>query len=157
MYYSGIEPCDALNGEGFRTVIWVSGCSLNCKGCFNPKTHNRFFGQEYTEATENYILNCLNKSYVDGITISGGHPLESYNLEAVKNLILRIRKELPQKTIWLYTGYVIDSLNKNSKEWEVIQLCDVIVDGPYVEEQRDITLKWRGSKNQRILYKGKDF
>ncbi len=157
MYYSGIEPCDALNGEGFRTVMWVSGCSLNCKGCFNPKTHDRYFGKEFTEETESYLLNCLNKSYIDGLTLSGGHPLEKYNLDDIENLLLKIRQELPEKTIWLYTGYNLDALNKNSQEWKVIQLCDVVIDGPYIEGQRDITLKWRGSKNQRILYKGRDF
>ena len=103
-YYSGIEPCDALNGSGFRTVIWYSGCSLDCKGCFNPKTHNPCYGNEYTEKTQNYILDCVSKPYIDGITISGGNPLEDYNLNTVLSLIKLIRNKLPEKTIWLYCG-----------------------------------------------------
>lgn len=161
-YYSGIEPCDALNGLGFRTVIWYSGCSLDCKGCFNPKTHNPCYGNEYTEKTQNYILDCVSKPYIDGITISGGNPLEDCNLNTVLSLIKLIRNKLPEKTVWLYCGYTFENIIKYSQKektdrniWEkrkeIILLCDVIVDGAYVESKRDVSLKFRGSSNQRVI------
>lgn len=163
LYYSGIEPCDVLNGEGFRTVIWVSGCSMGCKGCFNPSTHNPYYGQEYTQETEDYLLECLSKDYIDGITITGGNPLEDYNLDTVLNLVNKIRLLLPNKTIWLYTGYnfqkvmrqlpnLITKENYNMyKRQKIINLVDVIVDGKYIDSQRDISLRWRGSSNQRVI------
>lgn len=170
MYYSGIEPCDVLNGEGFRTVIWVSGCSMGCKGCFNPSTHNPYYGQEYTQETENYLLEYLSKDYIDGITITGGNPLEDYNLDTVLNLINKIRLLLREKTIWLYTGYDFNYImhwtdkqceidNKNNfrltksecLRQAIICQCDVVVDGRYIDSQRNISLRWRGSTNQNVL------
>lgn len=176
MHYSGIEPCDVLNGTGFRTVIWVSGCSIGCKGCFNPSTHNPNYGKEYTQETQKYLLECLSKDYIDGITITGGNPLESYNLDTVLSLIKEIRLSLPEKTIWLYTGYRVtmsthkykddngnlqteyllctedqDTILKNLKRSFILSSVDVIVDGEYIDEQRDVTLKWRGSSNQRCI------
>ena len=169
LYYSGIEPCDVLNGEGFRTVIWVSGCSMGCKGCFNPSTHNPYYGQEYTQETENYLLECLSKDYIDGVTITGGNPLEDYNLDTVLNLVNRIRLLLPNKTIWLYSGYtvniyeqyncdhtIIETTPQNNNEndfkrEDIIRKCNVVVDGRYIDAQRDTSLRWRGSKNQRVI------
>ena len=163
MYYSGIEPCDVLNGTGFRTVIWVSGCSMGCKGCFNPSTHNPYFGQEYTQETEDYLMECLSKDYIDGITITGGNPLEDYNLDTVLNLVNKIRLLYPNKTIWLYSGYEYKHIFRgepsclskegynNYKRRKIIESVDVLVDGKYVDSQRDVSLKWRGSKNQKVI------
>lgn len=158
LYYSGIEPCDVLNGEGFRTVIWVSGCSMGCKGCFNPSTHNPYYGQEYTQETEDYILECLSKDYIDGITITGGNPLEDYNLDTVLNLVNKIRLLMPEKTIWLYSGFTWDEIfiewitDKNqSKRRKIITQCDILVDGKYIDSQKDTSLYWRGSKNQKVI------
>ena len=163
MYYSGIEPCDVLNGEGFRTVIWVSGCSMGCKGCFNPSTHNPYYGQEYTQETENYLLECLSKDYIDGITITGGNPLEDYNLDTVLNLVNKIRLLMPEKTIWLYSGYTWEQLFEDGKfdieggicenqiRRAIVLSSDVFVDGRYIDSQRDISLAYRGSKNQRVI------
>lgn len=164
MYYSGIEPCDVLNGEGFRTVIWVSGCSMGCKGCFNPSTHNPYYGQEYTQETEDYILECLSKDYIDGVTITGGNPLEDYNLDTVLNLVNKIRLSLPEKTIWIYSGFrweeimkehygasYINNFNADFLRQVIIQKCDVLVDGRYVDSLRDVNCKWRGSTNQRVI------
>lgn len=170
MYYSGIEPCDVLNGEGFRTVIWVSGCSMGCKGCFNSSTHNPYYGQEYTQETENYLLECLSKDYIDGITITGGNPLEDYNLDTVLNLVNKIRLLMTEKTIWLYSGYTFgecqpfseDSILKPNyfapnlqkilkKRWEIIKSVDVLVDGRYIDSQRNPSKKWAGSDNQRVI------
>ena len=161
MYYSGIEPCDVLNGEGFRTVIWVSGCSIGCKGCFNPSTHNPYFGQEYTQETENYILECLSKDYIDGITITGGNPLEDYNLDTILNLINKIRLSFPNKSIWLYSGFRWSEifndgvyLTKDCAGWkrrEIVKQCTVMVDGRYIDSQRNPSKKWAGSDNQKVI------
>lgn len=165
MYYSGIEPCDVLNGTGFRTVIWVSGCSLGCKGCFNPNTHKPNYGTKYTQETQQYLLDCLSKDYIDGITITGGNPLEIYNLKGVLSLINEIRILLPNKTIWLYTGFtweeifypvITDSFNVQRDEiiydrQEIVKNVDVLVDGKYIEQQRNINKKWAGSDNQRVI------
>lgn len=151
MYYSGIEPCDVLNGEGFRTTIWVSGCEQNCKGCFNPLTHNPTYGKEYTQNTQDYILNCLSKSYIQGLTITGGHPLESYNINTVENLIDSVLGFLPSKDIWLYTAFTWEEIQKNDRLKQIINKCNILVDGRYVESLRDISLKFRGSSNQRLI------
>ena len=169
LYYSGIEPCDVLNGEGFRTVIWVSGCSMGCKGCFNPSTHNPYYGQEYTQETEDYLLECLSKDYIDGITITGGNPLEDYNLDTVLNLVNRFRLLMPEKTVWLYTGFSvnvfeltnsdhteIETLPKTNEKYDlmranIISKCNVVVDGRYIDSQRNLQLKYRGSENQRVI------
>ena len=151
MYYSGIEPCDALNGEGFRTTIWVSGCNQNCKGCFNPLTHNPKYGNEYTQDTQDYILNCLSKPYIQGLTITGGHPLESYNIDTVENLIDSILGFLPKKDIWLYTAFTWEEIQKNDRLKQVVNKCNILVDGRYIESLRDVSLKFRGSSNQRLI------
>ena len=165
MYYSGIEPCDVLNGTGFRTVIWVSGCSLECKGCFNPNTHNPNYGTKYTQETQRYLLDCLSKDYIDGITITGGNPLENYNLDSVLSLINEIRILLPNKTIWLYTGFtweeifypiVTSDLNLDRDKiirdrQEIVKNVDILIDGRYIEQQRNINKKWAGSDNQRVI------
>lgn len=179
MHYSGIEPCDVLNGTGFRTVIWVSGCSIGCKGCFNPSTHNPNYGKEYTQETQKYLLKCLSKDYIDGITITGGNPLESYNLDTILSLIKEIRLSFPEKSIWLYTGYRVklicrahidgsdnyklkheyvfctETRDKNIlndlKRSSILNNADVIIDGEYIDEQRNLSKKWAGSDNQRVI------
>lgn len=163
MNYSGISECDVLNGTGFRVVLFVSGCSHRCYNCQNPKTWDKNFGHPFTEKTKQYIFNCLDKDYIDGITITGGDPLYKYNLDEVLKLVQEIRISFPKKTIWLYTGYSYSKIFRgqlsclsqkglnNFKRREIIKQCDVLVDGEYIDEQRDITLKWRGSKNQRCI------
>lgn len=178
MNYSGISECDVLNGTGFRVVLFVSGCSHRCYNCQNPKTWDKNFGHPFTEKTKQYIFNCLDKDYIDGITITGGDPLHENNLDEVLKLVQEIRISFPEKTIWLYTGYKLELLseeiynstkqictishfcpisNKNEltenqvKRSEIIELCDVVVDGEYIDEQKDLALKWRGSKNQYVI------
>lgn len=163
MNYSGISECDVLNGTGFRVVLFVSGCSHRCYNCQNPKTWDKNFGHPFTEKTRQYIFNCLDKDYIDGITITGGDPLHENNLNEVLKLVQEIRISFPEKTIWLYTGYSYSKIFQgqssclsqeglnNFKRREIIKLCDVVVDGEYIDEQKDITLKWRGSKNQRCI------
>lgn len=163
MNYSGISECDVLNGTGFRVVLFVSGCSHRCYNCQNPKTWDKNFGHPFTEKTRQYIFNCLDKDYIDGITITGGDPLHKNNLDEVLKLVKQIRISYSEKTIWLYTGYSYSEIFRgqssclsqgglnNFKRREIIKLCDVVVDGEYIDEQKDITLKWRGSKNQRCI------
>lgn len=170
MNYSGISECDVLNGTGFRVVLFVSGCSHRCYNCQNPKTWDKNFGHPFTEKTRQYIFNCLDKDYIDGITITGGDPLYENNLDEVLKLVQEIRNSYPNKTIWLYTGFRWDDimcsfaglqadyieLNKKDIEvWEkrrkIISNVEVLVDGEYIDEQKDLTLKWRGSKNQNCI------
>lgn len=163
MNYSGISECDVLNGTGFRVVLFVSGCSHRCYNCQNPKTWDKNFGHPFTEKTKQYIFNCLDKDYIDGITITGGDPLHENNLDEVLKLVQEIRSSFPNKTIWLYTGYSYQKIFRgesscisqeglnNFKRREIIKLCDVVVDGEYIDEQKDLTLKWKGSKNQNVI------
>ena len=163
MNYSGISECDVLNGTGFRVVLFVSGCSHRCYNCQNPKTWDKNFGHPFTEKTKQYIFNCLDKDYIDGITITGGDPLYEYNLDEVLKLVQEIRISFPDKTIWLYTGYSYSEIFRgqssclsqeglnNFKRREIIKLCNIVIDGEYIDEQKDLSLKFRGSKNQRVI------
>ena len=167
MNYSGISECDVLNGTGFRVVLFVSGCSHRCYNCQNPKTWDKNFGHPFTEKTKQYIFNCLDKDYIDGITITGGDPLHENNLDEILKLVQEIRNSFPNKTIWLYTGYKFEQIKDTFMEskkwlqaswkhfaitrWEIISNIDVLVDGEYIDGQKDLTLKWRGSKNQHVI------
>lgn len=163
MNYSGISECDVLNGTGFRVVLFVSGCSHKCYNCQNPKTWDKNFGHPFTEKTKQYIFNYLDKDYIDGITITGGDPLYKYNLDEILKLIQESRNSFPDKTIWLYTGYSYSEIFRgqslclsqeglnNFKRREIISNIDVLVDGEYIDEQKDLTLKFRGSKNQHVI------
>lgn len=155
MYYHKIEKSSIANGTGIRVVLWCSGCRLHCKGCHNPQTWDLNSGKLFDELAKKEVLQALNHSYIQGITLSGGHPLEPENLNVIWDLIKTIRESLPDKDIWLYTGYTLNMSNFDTNNTtlinKVIQNCDVIVDGAYVEELRDISLPYCGSKNQRII------
>ena len=147
MNYEYISKQDMLNGDGIRVVLWVSGCSLNCKNCQNPETHDPNTGTLWTQESEQELFESLDKDYISGITFSGGHPLEHYNIDTITELSKKIKQKFPNKSQWLYTGY----LWENIKDLEIMKYLDVIVDGPYIDELRDISLKWRGSLNQRVI------
>ena len=161
MNYHKIEKTSVANGTGVRVVLWISGCSLHCRGCHNPETWDAHSGKLFDENAKQELFDVLNKPYIQGITFSGGHPLENDNVEDVYLLIKEIKEKFPTKDIWLYTGYTwdmifpevcLDMFNVNNMyRKEVVKMCDVLVDGPYIEEQRDITLLFRGSKNQRLI------
>lgn len=162
MRYLKIETDNVLNGTGLRVVLWLSGCNHKCKNCQNPETWDDNNGSLYTEDTEEYILEQLSKGYIQGITFSGGDPLYENNLLHLYSLISKIRIYFPSKSIWLYTGYTIeqivnpeystvDEMEDSYLRQQIISNCDVVVDGRYVDELRDITLKWRGSSNQRVI------
>lgn len=147
MRYADITTCDIANGENLGVVLWCQGCSLMCPGCHNKCTQAEVGGHEFTEYEEELIITELRKPQIKRLTLSGGHPLESYNIDTCTNLCKRIKEELPEITIWCYTGY----LWENVKDLDIMKYIDVLVDGPYVESLRDITLPWRGSNNQRVI------
>ncbi len=147
MNYHKIEKTSIANGEGIRVVLWVSGCSLHCRGCHNPETWNINSGEFFGEDAKKELFEALDKPYIKGITFSGGHPLENENIDDVYCLCKEIKEKLPTKDIWLYTGYTFENINSHP----IMQYIDVLVDGKYIDEQRDLTLKFCGSKNQRLI------
>ena len=157
MNYGEIKKFDVANGEGVRVSLFVSGCTHHCKGCFNPETWNFEFGKPFTEETEQEIIESLSSDYITGFYLLGGEPFEPSNQERLLPLLRRIKSELPKKTIWCYSGYKLDEeLLKESRARcqytdEMLSLIDVLVDGEFVEELKDITLSFRGSSNQRII------
>lgn len=167
MNYLKIEYEDVCNGTGLRVVLWLSGCSHHCYNCQNPQTWDPNSGIPFDESAKQEIFNELSKDYISGITFSGGDPLHENNLDEVLKLVKEIRISFPEKTIWLYSGYNFDLLNSKYNEykytsfaanadewltrWEIISNVDVLVDGEYIDEQKDLTLKFRGSKNQRVI------
>lgn len=156
MFYHNILHDDMRNGDGLRVVLFVSGCNHKCYNCQNPQTWDCNSGIEFDLAAKEEIFEQLNKDYISGITFSGGDPLHSNNLHEIYSLILEIRNKYPQKTIWLYTGFDFDELQKSNFSEDkfrmsIISLCDVLVDGEYVEELADVNYHWAGSTNQRII------
>ena len=157
MNYHKIEKYSIANGTGIRCVLWVSGCSLHCKGCQNPSTWDFNSGKPFDEDVKNELYEALDKPYIQGITFSGGHPLEDYNILDIYKLIQTIKIKYKDKDIWLYTGLTweeIMSKNDNITDkirQQIIVWCDVLVDGPYIEGQRDISLPFCGSRNQRLI------
>lgn len=147
MNYHNITHDDMLNGEGLRVVLWVSGCSHHCKNCQNPETWDKNSGIKFDTDAVKEIEEELNKEYISGITLSGGDPLYIGNREIVTKLCKYIKSKYPNKTIWVYTGYRYEEIHN----LDVLNCIDVLVDGEYQEENRDIDLKWCGSTNQRII------
>ncbi len=156
MNYATIKYNDVANGPGVRTSLFVSGCTHRCKGCFNEVAWDFSYGEEYTKEVEDQIIESLKPSYIKGLTLLGGEPFEPQNQEALIALTGRIRKELPMKTIWCFSGYTIENmlngeLSKIKSTASLLNNIDVLVDGPFVESEKSLMLKFRGSKNQRII------
>lgn len=157
MNYGTIKYLDIANGPGVRTSLFVSGCRHHCKGCFNPETWDFAYGKPYTPEVEQQILESLKPEYVHGFSLLGGEPFEPENQEELVDLLEKIKATYPQKTIWCYTGYLYDvDLQKGGSVYtdvtdRMLSLIDVLVDGEFILEQKDITLVFRGSKNQRII------
>ena len=147
MRYHDITKDDMRNGEGLRVVLWVAGCSHQCKGCQNPITWNPDGGIPFDEASKDEIYEQLNKDYISGITFSGGDPLYPGNREEILALARDIKKNYPDKNIWLYTGFEWNEI----KHEPIVQYLDVVVDGRYLEAERDVSLAWKGSANQRVI------
>lgn len=157
MYYGNIKKYDIADGEGVRVSLFVSGCTNACPHCFQPETWDFHYGQPYTKDTEEEILTALDHPFIAGLTILGGDPMELENQRGILELCRRTRRKFPDKTIWAYTGFILeeDLLLGGRRHCEVtdelLSLIDVLVDGPFVEAEKDITLRFRGSANQRVL------
>lgn len=167
MRYAQIRSMDISNGEGVGVSLFVQGCPFHCKNCFNSETWDFNGGKEWTEETKNKFMELIDRPYIRRVSILGGEPLHENNLSEVLSLVKEIREKFPDKTIWLYTGYSIeDIVNFNTKPYSVVQqyfdidnfirnailiYVDVLVDGEYIDEQKDPTLKFRGSKNQKVI------
>lgn len=155
MNYGGIIKDDIANGPGIRTSLFVSGCRNNCQGCFNKAAQDFTYGYIFDENVEDMIIDSVNDEYHSGITLLGGDPMEPENAEALLSLVNKFRAQYGYtKTIWLYTGYIYENLYELSIEdprKKLLEYIDVIVDGPFIESLKDITLKFRGSSNQRII------
>ena len=147
MRYQGIIKASIADGQGWRTVIFISGCSHACKGCHNPESWNKNSGKVFADDDLNFIITSLKKPEIKGLTLSGGDPLMEYNREDVEKLCKIIKSIIPNKDIWLYTGYEWDEI----KHLPLLKYIDVLVDGKFILEQRDISLPFRGSPNQRII------
>ncbi len=175
--YAQIRECDVSNGEGIGVALFVQGCHFHCKSCFNPETWDFDSGKEWTQDIKEKFLELANRPYIKRISILGGEPLADENINDVLDLVNETRLSLPQKSIWLYTGYkvigisdgfwelepnvitdkILDSdklvkeINDAKKRSDIIRQCDVLVDGQYIDSLQDITLPWRGSANQRVI------
>lgn len=161
MNYGSIKECDIANGPGVRVSLFVSGCRHHCKGCFNAETWDFQYGEPFTENTELRIMKLLEPDYIQGLSLLGGEPFEPENQKVLAAVLRRIREKYPQKDVWCYTGYLYDvDLIPGGKVFtdvtkEMLSYIDVLVDGEFVEEQKDLSLVFRGSRNQRILLLGK--
>ena len=157
MKYGTIKKCDIANGPGVRISLFVSGCRHHCKGCFQPETWDFNYGNEFTQETEKEILDALEPYYIKGLTVLGGEPFEPENQRVLVKFLKDIRSRYPNKTIWCYTGYTLEDLlaQHGKARCEVTdEMCgyiDVLVDGEFVLDKKDISLKFRGSSNQRLI------
>ena len=157
MYYGEIKKCDIANGEGVRVSLFVSGCTHHCPGCFNADTWNFKYGSEYTDQTEKEILEALSPSYINGLTLLGGEPFEPENQKTLVGLLRKVRESYPEKNIWCYTGFKLDDdllngrFKDNKTTQEILKNIDVLVDGKFEIENKDIKLRFRGSSNQRVI------
>ena len=159
MNYATIKWYDIANGEGVRISLFVSGCTHRCKNCFNEIAWDFSYGEIFDDAVQEKILSELSSSYIAGLSLLGGEPLEPQNQAALLPFIRKVKKRYPEKSIWCYTGYVLDektglltaTARNTADTAELISYFDVLVDGPFVEELKDIRLKFRGSSNQRVI------
>lgn len=157
MNYAEIKKTDIANGTGVRVSLFVSGCTHHCKGCFNAETWDFHYGKEFTEQTEEELMQALKPGFITGLTVLGGEPFEPDNQRRLVPFLKRVRAAYPEKTIWCYSGYLLDEeLLKESRARcevtdEMLSLLDVLVDGEFVLEKKDISLRFRGSANQRVI------
>ena len=157
MHYGKIKNCDIANGEGVRVTLFVSGCTNHCKNCFQPQTWDFTYGQPFTEETEQRLLEMLSPSYINGLTLLGGEPFEPENQRVLVPFLRRVRAAYPKKNIWGFSGFTYEELTTGGTHPrcevtdEMLSLLDVLVDGRFVEELKDISLRFRGSSNQRLI------
>lgn len=153
MNYSGIKYADMINGIGIRVSLFVSGCNHACKNCFNPETWNPKYGEKFTEKQEDEIIDFFKKygKTIKGLSLLGGDPTYPQNIDPLIKFIRKFKSKLPDRDIWIWSGYTWDEILADSKRKELVSLCDVLIDGKYVDELKNLNLKWRGSSNQRVI------
>lgn len=157
MYYGNIKNCDIADGPGVRVSLFVSGCTHHCKGCFNAETWDFCYGEEYTEQTQAQLLAMLSPSYITGLTLLGGEPFEPSNQAVLVELLRACKQQYPEKDVWCYTGYTYetdllqDSRARCAYTDEMLSMIDVLVDGEFIEQKKNIMLAYRGSENQRLI------
>lgn len=157
MYYGEIKDCDIANGEGVRVSLFVSGCTNHCERCFQPQTWDFAYGQPFTAETEEHILSLLSPGYINGLTLLGGEPFEPPNQRALLPFVRRVKAVFPGKNIWAFSGFTYEELLREDGHAhcevteELLSLTDVLVDGRFVEALKDISLRFRGSSNQRLI------
>lgn len=159
MNYASIVKADIANGEGFRVSLFVSGCARNCPGCFNQEAQNPDFGKPFDEKAKKKIFKELEHEWCRGISFLGGEPLSklSDNRKVVIELAKEIREKFPDKDQWIWSGYTLEEIQADDTMKDILKYVDVLVDGPFIEEQKDLSIPFRGSRNQRILKRGIDF
>ncbi|HCS94331.1 MAG TPA: anaerobic ribonucleoside-triphosphate reductase activating protein [Clostridiales bacterium] len=157
MNYCNVKNCDIANGVGVRVSLFVSGCRNRCKNCFQPETWDFNYGKPFDEQTEEKLMKMLAPSYINGLTVLGGEPMEPENQRALLPFLKKVKAAYPQKTIWLYTGFTLEELRspdcRAHTEYteEILKLLTVLVDGRFIEEKKNISLRFRGSENQRLI------
>ena len=154
MNYATIKNCDIANGPGVRVSLFVSGCTHRCPGCFNEVAWDFGYGQPFTEETVETIINMLRPGYIRGLTLLGGEPFEPQNQDAVVQLLRRVKAELPEKSIWAFSGYLFDRdilSGRLGDTKEYLSYLDVLVDGPFIQSKKNLSLRFRGSENQRLI------
>ena len=157
MNYADIKRVDVANGEGVRVSLFVSGCNHHCKGCFNECAWDFNYGNKFTDENINEVINYLDHDHIEGLTLLGGEPLEYINQEGILPLVKRVKERFPNKNIWCYTGFdfekdVVEKMSKNNETTkELLKYIDVMVDGKFEEDKKNLKLKFRGSSNQRII------
>ena len=147
MRYNKIRKMDISNGPGVRVSIFLQGCAFKCKNCFNPETHDFNGGLEFNQDVVNKVLELANKDHIAGLSILGGEPMHPKNIEATKMLAKAFKEKYPDKTVWVWSGFLFDNL----KDKDALNYIDVLVDGQFVDELRDPMLHWKGSSNQRVI------
>ena len=159
MHYASILKADIANGQGFRVSLFVSGCARNCKGCFNKEAQDPSSGKPFDDKAKQKIFKELEHDWCRGVSFLGGEPLSklSDNRKVIIELAKEIREKFPEKDQWIWSGYTLEEIQADDSMKDILKYVDVFVDGPFVEEQKDLSLPFRGSSNQRILYRGKDF
>lgn len=148
MRYNKIRKMDISNGPGVRVSIFMQGCSFNCKNCFNPETHDFNGGQEFTEETIDKVLKLCESDHIEGLSILGGEPMNSQNIEGTTKLAKAFKEKFPNKSLWAWSGFTFDQYLKDK---EVVNYLDVVVDGTFNEEYKNPKLQWKGSSNQRVI------
>lgn len=157
MHYAELKNYDTANGIGVRVSLFVSGCTNHCKNCFQPETWDFSYGAEFTEETAEKILEMMKPDYIKGLTVLGGEPFEPENQRGLLPFIKKIREEFPEKSVWVYTGFTMEELRAEGTHShcdvteELLSLIDILVDGRFEEDKKDLTLRFRGSSNQRII------